>query len=663
MRELTPTLQATQQSPDHVPYVKLQVNNTINNLVRLKWERLYSGPEEDCYHAATMPGDGSLIRVRITTVADGRKLYRQRVSNPGSSSDFSSWNYTNQYNCLVVATASLNSEVSIFWINISRQICRMKSIDNGITWDGPEIIDYSPSTAVNGLAAVYKPNGDLSIFFGDQSVLYVKKRISGSWQAKISWDKTTGDLSGVAVIYDGDWCLLVTGVNTVGEHKVWWLIHGDGFQLPTGDWSGLNVMASAPAGSNYVYSSPFLDKLDTFRCFFIEKFNGVESYKRPFLSHAIPGTGFNSSVWREVVPFNLTSEYGLAIVHHDNYCWLSTPYGVWRASLEIQNLDLTNDILYLKCASGKQQGKLIVELRNDDGRYSPIPSLLSVGNQLNLSPGYFTPTGSEVSDGQAYCLLTYKHTSSSGKASLWLEAQDGWDAVNSWTARHQFRWNKDSSEKSVKDILTFVLGRAGLKLDVKSESEIITGFYPDFTIHPGDNGDSIINRLLSFVPDLLFVEGNIAYIVHPKTSEPSSYSYGTLHQILEGHYRNGSPRFNRVQVEGHNPESGQPILAESFIWTEIEMLYDQLIKVQDRNLDTLARVHERGETLLRKEEILAAKGEITVPVNCGQQLYDVIEVTDVRAGLNAVKQRIMGMTFSYEPRRGCYQQRLTLGAL
>ena len=112
MRSLTSTLLAAQKEATHTPYVKVEAKNKIAGVVRLDWERLYTGTEDDYFHAVTMPGDGSLIRARITLPADGRKLYRQRVANPGSSSDFSAWTYTNQYNCVVVAAASLGAEVS-----------------------------------------------------------------------------------------------------------------------------------------------------------------------------------------------------------------------------------------------------------------------------------------------------------------------------------------------------------------------------------------------------------------------------------------------------------------------------------------------------------------------------------------------------------------------
>ncbi len=191
MRSLTSTLLVAQKEASRIPYVKVEASNRIAGVVRLDWDRLYEGSEDDYFHALTIPGDGSLIRARITTPDDGRKLYRQRVAEPSPLSDFSSWTYINQYNCVIVAAASLGAEVSIFWINSSREIRRIKSTDYGVSWGSPELIDYSPTTAIYGLTAAYKPNGDLAIFLADQATLYVKKRIGGSWQSKVAWDKTT----------------------------------------------------------------------------------------------------------------------------------------------------------------------------------------------------------------------------------------------------------------------------------------------------------------------------------------------------------------------------------------------------------------------------------------------------------------------------------------
>jgi hypothetical protein len=667
MRQLSSALLAAQKREAVVPYVRIEAVNKIAGVVRQDWSRLYDGSEDDYFHAVTMPGDGSLVRARLTPPADSRKLYRQRVGSPGPGSDFSQWTYTGQYNAVVVAAASLGAEVSIFWVKSNREIRRIKSTDYGASWGSPELIDYTPTTAVYGLAAAYKPGGDLAIFFADQATLYVKKHISGQWQTKAAWGKATGDLSGVGCVYDGDWDLLVTGKDTAGNYKLWSLVYGDGSDVAAGAWSALRELAASPSGGNFEYRQPFLDKPDVYRCFFIEKFTGTEAYKRPFRSNSVPGVSFLDGLWREPTPFNLASEYGLAMAHVGDYAWLSSPGGVWRASLAVRSLDLTADVISVRQEAGETAGSVTVELRNDEGRYAEPGqgdlAVLDIGCQLEFKPGYVTSAGNEYSAGQSFCLESFEHTSSGGKARLALHARDGWGALGDWKARHQFRWNRTSDDFSVKEIMALILARVGLKLEVISQSSVITGFYPDFTVSPDNNGREVIRKLLSFVPDVLFIEGNAAYIVNPLSSDSPVYSYGVEHRLREGRYLRGAFRTNRVQVEGYDTVGGSIILAGSFDWNEIDRLYDRLTQVEDRNINTVEEARQRGQAFLRQAEIEAAGGAIVVPVNCGQQLYDVVNVTDARAGLDAEKRRVLGIVLVYDPQRGEYSQRLSLGAV
>lgn len=666
MRELSGTLTAAQKAASHTPYVRVEARDRVAGIARFTWERLYTGNEDDYFHGMTIPGNGALVRVRIGPPSDSRKLYRQTVPDPGPLSDFSTWSYIGQYNCVCVAVASHGAEVSIFWVNTSNAVRRIKSTDYGVSWGSPELIDYC-SASGNGLAAAYKPNGDLAVFFADGPTLYVKKCLGGNWQSKVAWDNTTGSLSGVGVVYDTDWNLWVTGQDLAGNYMLWSLVYGDGGEVSVDTWSALRELASAPSGGDFEYGCPFLDKPDVCRGLYAEKFSGTQSYDRPFWSHTVTGSTFTEGLWHEPIPMDLTGEYGLAIAHHGDYCWLTNPAGVWRASLTEQGLDLTADVLSVRQETRPGGGGLTVELRNDSGQYaSPGEgslSVLDIGCQLDFGPGYVTSQGNEFSSGLAYWLEALEHISHGGKASVVLHAPDGWRLVEGWRARHQFRWNKDSDEMSVKDILGFVLARVGLRLEAQSQSSVITGYYPDFTIHPDNRGDDIVRRLLSFVPDILFIEGNNVCIVNPQSSDISVYAYGQDHTILEGRYRHGAWGFNRVRVEGFNPVGGTAIIVDSFSWDQIARLHDRLTLVDDRNIDTIARAEERGDAYLREAEMESVEGRIRVPVNCGQQLYDVIDITDTRAGLSEEKKRIVAITLVYLPERGEYEQRLSLGAV
>jgi hypothetical protein len=351
------------------------------------------------------------------------------------------------------------------------------------------------------------------------------------------------------------------------------------------------------------------------------------------------------------------------MAHHGEYCWLSAPYGVWRAPGGVQSLDVSSDVVSLRMEADGNNGALTAELRNDDGRYATLPAPLANGAQVEVGPGYRTSVGEEVSAGPAFVIDSIEWTSAPGKASLLLSGRDGWGLLAAWTARSQLRWNKSSSEKNILDILAWLLGRVGLKLEVRSASSTVTGFYPDFAAHPGDRGDALVTRLLSLVPDVLLIEGGTAYLINPQASDAAEYSYGTAHSILEGSFREASWPTNRVLVEGYDPMGGGPIIVDSLVWDEAVRLGDRLETVRDRNLVTVAAAQQRGEAVLRKADIGSGAGAIVVPVNCGQQVYDVVEITDVRTGLWAAKRRVLGMTSFFQPGRGRYQQRLALGGV
>jgi hypothetical protein len=145
--------------------------------------------------------------------------------------------------------------------------------------------------------------------------------------------------------------------------------------------------------------------------------------------------------------------------------------------------------------------------------------------------------------------------------------------------------------------------------------------------------------------------------------DSSSYSYGLDHPILEGRYRREAWETNRIQVEGYDPAGEEAVIVDTFSWSEIGRLYDKLERLEDRNIGSAAQAGERGEAYLRHAEMASVSGVVRIPPNCGQQLYDVIDITDPRVGLSSAKRRVIGITLIYRPLRGEYEERLLLGAV
>ena len=82
----------------------------------------------------------------------------------------------------------------------------------------------------------------------------------------------------------------------------------------------------------------------------------------------------------------------------------------------------------------------------------------------------------------------------------------------------------------------------------------------------------------------------------------------------------------------------------------------------DPNLEEADQAAKRADALLRHETLESLGDHIVVPTNVGQELYDVVEVTDERCGIDQEKYRVLAIQTDYDRRQGKYDQRLSLGA-
>ena len=657
MRSLTPELLAAQRSASAVPYVKVVVRDRIGGVRRLSYSRHYAGSEPDGYHAAAMPSDGSLIRARVS----GGRLYYQRVTSPSATSDFSSWTDLSAAASADVALCAEGSRVLLFYIDTDGVTIKVReSTDNGATL-GTAVTAASASGSVTWLAADVKSSGDVLLLYNVGATVYKAKRTTGSWGAPAAWTNSAASIEGIACYYQGDYNCAVAGTDSAGDALLWTFVYGDGFSQTLDTWSALRELTKASSGTGVSFHAPFIAQPDTYRMTFVEKYAGSASYMRPSHTYAPANADFAFNLWREPLPFDLTSEFGQAIAFSVGAVWLSTPSGVWEASLSIADLEVTADVVSLTCTDEPLGGRARIVLRNDDARYSPPQSPIAVGAELRISRGYMTSAGARSSSGPSYWIEGIEHRSGGGEGTLVIEASDAWSLLESWRARRQHTWA--AGEQNIVGLMLFVFSRAGVEFASIGGSTTATDLYPSFTVHPGKSGQTVVRRLLAMLPDEIFTRGEFAFLTEPLASEATDYEYGTEtgsgdHALLAGKYGDLAAETNRVQVFGDS------LFGERFDWPEIEAVHDRLRQVDDRNLTTVAEVEDRADAVLRKAEIRSASGEITVPVNCGQELYDVVEVTDAVAGLSAAKRRVLGLALEYATgERAVYRQRIALGAV
>ncbi len=314
---------------------------------------------------------------------------------------------------------------------------------------------------------------------------------------------------------------------------------------------------------------------------------------------------------------------------------------------------MSSDVIECTTDDRPFNGSLRLTLRNDDGRYSTLPSLVRLGGEIRLGLGYRTSAGVETSDGPAYWIDGIEHRSGGGHSTVVLTAHDAWGIVGSWRARRTYAWA--AGERNVFGIMQYICARAGLEFSSVSASPDVSALFPAFTVQPGENALTALRRLLAMLRDVLFVRGEFVYLKDPLASEASVYSYGGDHALRSGRYAN-AVESNRVQV------FGQSIFGEGFDWPTLDQRGDRLTQVLDANLTTATQVENRAEAFLRHAGIDSATGEITIAPNVALEMWDVVDVTDAGAGLVAAKRRVAGICTRYSTVDSPgFGQRITLG--
>ena len=662
MRILTSTLLEAQRSGSAVPHVRVAVSDSVAGVARPVFERLYQGDEANYHHAAVCAGDGSLVRARVDP-ADSR-LYAQRVRYPSRSSDFSSWTQLNAASATAnIAMVGLEATLNIFYVNSrGTGLLRLESTNNGASWSAPITVRNPNLGSIAWIAAGVSDRGTLGLFYAPTgSTVYFIRQFGRYWTNSSSWGQRVASITGMACAYRNDWNLAVAGTElSSGDPKVWTCVHGDGGSLASGAWSPLREMNRAKSNSGVSFHHPFLASADAMRLSFVERYTGASNYQRPAHTHGLARSSYVDNLWREPAPLSIAATYGVAIAASASHLWLCTPNGVWQGDIRRSVEDLTEDVVGLTMREEPLGGSAVIALRNDHGRYGGTGEgalgPVRMGSTLSVSPGYETAAGREVSHGPAFSIEGFEHRSQGGIAELAIHARSGWQALESWRARRQYTWEDGGA--SVAAILRFVLARGGLVTSTGGAGSQANALRPAFTIHPGETAASAVRRLLDKAPVVLLFRGHDGLLRELRDTDAASYEYGAGHPIMRGRYRSGAKEYNRVQV------FGEVHLGEAFDWEEVGEVFERLLQVHDLNMDTTQKALDRARSAMRRQTQAAQAGEIIVPANCGQELYDVVEVSDASAGLAGARRRVMGLELRYSRlREPEYRHVLSLGGV
>ena len=662
MHRLTQTLLAAQLQRSSVPYVEVSLSSRWGGVAQLAWERIYSGAEPDGSSAALISSPaGALLRVRSDP--DAGTLHAQRVANPAPGGAFGAWQSLGTTSPTSgVAIAQHGARIMLLDVAPDGRTMRERTSSNdGVTFDAARTIATAGGKA-QSLAAAASPAGDVLLLYADAAGrIYSSMNTGEAWTAPQRWTNTLDDVHGIACAYiDGDWAVICCGTTSSGASGVWTCILGDGNAQAANAWSSLTEVISAAAGSLVTYRTPSLCNADRPRMTFVEAYGGGGGYSHTLMSYAPAGARFAEHRWREPVPFPLSSDIGPALTADSRHVYLTTPSGVWRAPFTTNEVAISDAMISADVRETPRGATARLELDNQSGLYTTgAGGALRLGQEVSVAWGYETAAGREAAQPQRYWLREARREARAGSAITLLEAEDAWWFLGAMRARRQLTW--PAHTVSVQQILARLLTMAGLSSTLSHSSPAIVVTYPAMTISPNESLALGISRLMSRVPDLLRFSDGAMEAVHALETDRPVYDYGGGggHAILEARESTALSPVNHVQVYGDGA------LGQAINQPELERVGNLLAQVIDRSLTTPEAAMSRAHDELRARGVLKPSARITVPVNAGQQLYDVISVTDPVIGWAGESMRVAGLRTRYNigGARPLYQHDIDLGGV
>lgn len=369
---------------------------------------------------------------------------------------------------------------------------------------------------------------------------------------------------------------------------------------------------------------------------------------------------FNEEQWREPVAFDFEDAYGVAVVDASGELWLVSAAGVWLTALPAYaQLDVSADVVEASVRVDQEGALAELELDNSGDAYTAYGSgalgALQRGARLQLTPGYYTTAASpETPDAYTYWIESIELITGA-RPRLRLRARDAWSLLAQWRARRQFAWA--AGDRTVSQLLLFLVARAGAEYSSSGPSDALTTLQPAFTVHAGESGLTAVRRLLAMIEDVAYWDGATLTVTLTADDDSSTYDLGDGHAMVEAVYRDLGPAANRVRVVGLE------VYGEAEDFADAERV-EKIRTVIDLNLTDADEAADRAAAQLRQAELEALDDEARLfGVHCGVELYDVVDLTDVQAGLDAATRRVLGYAWRFDPRRGRYDMTLTLGAV
>ena len=294
------------------------------------------------------------------------------------------------------------------------------------------------------------------------------------------------------------------------------------------------------------------------------------------------------------------------------------------------------------------------------------------GYQVGVGYGYHTPDH-EWSVAPPLYVVAQHEISYEGQSLIELVCVDLWQKMdyqilgpdpNTGSVVYMPMWDKTAT---VQEIIVELLGQMDpaitFVLDSEDPDHLVSTYKPVYGVEIGTSLRKVLRDLIAMTKNSLEVvvdtTGDVfTFVMHSKYMDPdeaSEYSYNT-EGLLHAHFSNvrqyGLTIPNDILFVDHLPtsETDSPQYVGEAKDLESVARFGKVYAVYAPNeggtISSQAECQQIAECLLARIQAETDQGRMIAPHNCGQELYDVIDITDVRTG-RAFTGRVGGLVHRY----------------
>ena len=641
----------------------------------------------DALNDACVANDNSIIRVQVTRNSFASNFQVQRITDPTSAAQWSSWTTLPGASGVMFQDGGCAVSNSHGTLRAFAQrgtggsnIFAWTSTNNGVTWTGPVTVLTPPGGALlKGAGSA----GNNDVFFiydiSGGEAIGCSFYAAGSWSSLTTW--TLATITGGA------------GLTVTWNGTLYTIVYSNGYTLATctftpaiTSWnSGVLIAAATSTAIGRVAPRlSFANGIYTLTS--IEFDSGLLTgsvYSYPRMRQSIDLVHWSSGI----IMHDLASNYGVVLISLSTptsgsagprtyLASLSTVYSasMFQSTNTTQFLDLSNAIVSYQCV--EQPGKparLEVIVDNAQGvlnslvttstTYQPI----GLNASLVLNEGYRVgtpPTTSDTVKVGIYHIEQVHFVRSPLENHLLLIGRDLSRNLDLVT-----RYQNVYSNQTLGFLITEVCACAGLFSVVLPTTSQISQLVPSFVLQAGSSYRNALNELCTTYGLSYFLDQNEAMQFRELSgSDVSVWSYQP--EIEAVSFGSDDQRANHVVVSGKPPLAGllgALTTAEAYDDAHLHMVgVERLLHHVDPKLTTTSQCSQKAAFLLAQEVRSNILHTVTVPLNPALQLLDCITLIDSIAPRGSGQHatcRIIRIAIRYDAQNSADEMQLTLEGL